>query len=115
MGGIMEEMAKGYQHIPVLLGNILEDFSPLFRDTPEKPSGPVRILDGTLGLGGHSGALLAAHPDCEILGLDRDTEAMGLAVSGFPPTAPASTPCTAVSAIFLRPSGKRAGTALTEP
>ena len=79
MGGIMEEMAKGYQHIPVLLGNILEDFSPLFRDTPEKPSGPVRILDGTLGLGGHSGALLAAHPDCEILGLDRDTEAMGLA------------------------------------
>ena len=75
----MEEMAKGYQHIPVLLGNILEDFSPLFRDTPEKPSGPVRILDGTLGLGGHSGALLAAHPDCEILGLDRDTEAMGLA------------------------------------
>ena len=75
----MEEMAKGYQHIPVLLGNILEDFSPLFRDTPQKPSGPVRILDGTLGLGGHSGALLAAHPDCEILGLDRDTEAMGLA------------------------------------
>ena len=73
----MEEMAKGYQHIPVLLGNILEDFSPLFRETPERPDGPVRILDGTLGLGGHSGALLSAHPDCEILGLDRGYRGYG--------------------------------------
>jgi len=75
----MQEQAQSYGHIPVLLQDILEDFSPLFRENQETPGKPVRILDGTLGLGGHSGALLEAHPDCEILGLDRDTEALGLA------------------------------------
>lgn len=66
--------AGEYRHKPVLLRETLEDFAPLF-----DREGPVRILDGTLGLGGHSEALLETYPRCEILGLDRDPEALALA------------------------------------
>ena len=34
------------------------------------------ILDGTLGLGGYSEAILEKFPDCNVLGIDRDTEAV---------------------------------------
>ncbi len=63
-------------HIPVLRGEVLEAFAPLF--APDG-SGQARLLDGTLGLGGHSGALLAAHPGLRLLGLDRDSAALDLA------------------------------------
>ena len=39
-----------------------------------RPGG--RYLDGTLGLGGHTEAILEAQPDCTVLGLDRDREAL---------------------------------------
>lgn len=37
-----------------------------------------RILDGTLGLGGYSEELLRRFPDSEVLGIDRDPEAVRL-------------------------------------
>lgn len=37
---------------------------------------PARLIDGTLGNGGHSALLLAANPELEILGIDRDAEAL---------------------------------------
>ena len=54
-------------HTPVLLEPILEALLPA-----------RRVIDGTLGAGGHSAALLAAGAD-ELLGLDRDPQALGLA------------------------------------
>ena len=72
--GTDRDMAR---HIPVLLQEAVQAFAPLF----ESGEGPVRLLDGTLGLGGHSQALLDLSPRCELLGLDRDTEALGIATA----------------------------------
>lgn len=58
-------------HTPVLLNEVLEFL---------KPGPGMRILDGTLGLGGHTEAMLEkAGGDLEVLGLDRDISAMDLA------------------------------------
>lgn len=46
--------------------------------------GPV-LLDGTLGLGGHTEALLAELPEVRVLGLDRDGEAMAKAKARLAP------------------------------
>lgn len=55
-------------HIPVLLNEVLDILDP-------KPHG--RYLDGTLGLAGHSSAILArAGEGSQLCGLDRDTNAL---------------------------------------
>lgn len=57
-------------HIPVLADRISELLSPAL-------SAPgATVIDGTLGFGGHSEALLAAHPDLRLVGVDRDTTAL---------------------------------------
>lgn len=58
-------------HVPVLLTEVLALLRP-------EPSG--RILDATVGLGGHAEALLEAMgPAGSLLGIDRDAEALALA------------------------------------
>ena len=42
-------------------------------------------MDATLGLGGHAEALLAASPDVELVGIDRDSEALELAARRLVP------------------------------
>jgi 16S rRNA (cytosine1402-N4)-methyltransferase len=44
-----------------------------------------RFLDATLGLGGHSEALLSARPDARVVGIDRDGEALALAAERLAP------------------------------
>lgn len=58
-----------FSHIPVLLGEVLEH---LVFD----PAKPCRLIDGTVGGGGHSAALLERYPKLELLGIDRDAAAL---------------------------------------
>ncbi|MFI5957169.1 16S rRNA (cytosine(1402)-N(4))-methyltransferase RsmH [Cryptosporangium sp. NPDC051539] len=57
-------------HRPVLLDRCLELLAPAI-------SGPgAVVVDGTLGLGGHTAAMLAAHPSLTVVGIDRDPDAL---------------------------------------
>ena len=62
-----------FPHTPVMLERIVDLFTP----TLEGP-GKV-VVDATLGMGGHSEAMLAAHPGLTLIGLDRDTDALRIA------------------------------------
>jgi 16S rRNA (cytosine1402-N4)-methyltransferase len=66
------EQAAPAGHVPVLLDRVLELLAPAL-DHP----GAV-LVDATLGLGGHSAALLRAHPHLTLVGLDRDRQALAL-------------------------------------
>ncbi|MDT5270921.1 MAG: rRNA (cytosine1402-N4)-methyltransferase [Acidobacteriota bacterium] len=57
-------------HRPVLLFEVVELLAP--------ERGGL-FVDATLGLGGHSEAILEASPDTRVLGIDRDREAIRLA------------------------------------
>jgi 16S rRNA (cytosine1402-N4)-methyltransferase len=63
----------GYRHTPVMLDRCVELLSPAL----EAP-GSVAI-DATLGMGGHTEALLAARPQARVVGIDRDADAIALA------------------------------------
>lgn len=56
------------KHEPVLLSEVLEYLEP------NRPDGT--IVDATVGLGGHSEALLERHPGIRLLAIDRDPEAL---------------------------------------
>jgi len=60
----------GFHHEPVLVREVTELM---------EPAGHGEILDGTVGGGGHSLALLERFPDCRILAVDRDPEALAAA------------------------------------
>ncbi|MBE2997364.1 16S rRNA (cytosine(1402)-N(4))-methyltransferase RsmH [Nocardiopsis sp. HNM0947] len=57
-------------HVPVMLDRIVELLAPALTEP-----GAV-LVDGTLGLGGHSEALLKACPEMRLVGVDRDTSAL---------------------------------------
>lgn len=58
-------------HISVLLNEVLEVFNGF---------SCKRFIDGTVGAGGHSAAILQAHPEIEwYLGIDQDPQALKLA------------------------------------
>jgi 16S rRNA (cytosine1402-N4)-methyltransferase len=58
------------RHVPVLLERVLALFAPALS------SRPAVLVDATLGLGGHAEALLSAHPELTLVGLDRDPAAL---------------------------------------
>lgn len=60
-------------HTPVLLERCIELLAPAL----ERPGAVV--VDATLGMGGHSEALLERFPSLHLVGLDRDTDALGIA------------------------------------
>lgn len=57
-----------FAHQPVLYREVLSFFDFGGR--------PARMIDGTLGNGGHSALLLAANPKLELIGIDRDGDAL---------------------------------------
>lgn len=67
----------GATHVPVMVGDVVAWLRP-------RPG--ARLVDATVGLGGHAAALLAAAPDTTLVGLDRDPAALaeaGRRLAGF--------------------------------
>jgi 16S rRNA (cytosine1402-N4)-methyltransferase len=60
-------------HLPVMVERVLELLEPAITG-----DAPV-LVDATVGLGGHAGALLARHPRLRLIGIDRDPAALALA------------------------------------
>lgn len=67
-------MTEPERHVPVLEHRVLELLEPVVANN----SGAV-IVDATLGLGGHSEAILRAFSEAVVVGFDRDPEALRLA------------------------------------
>jgi len=63
----MTDSDSGSIHLPVLLNEVVSFL---------RPEQGGLFIDATIGLGGHSQALLAAGGQVEILGIDRDAEAL---------------------------------------
>lgn len=63
-------MSPVKDHSPAMLAEVLD----VFRCVPPGP-----VVDATVGAGGHANALLKALSHIEIIGLDRDDEALALA------------------------------------
>ncbi|MBM9469243.1 16S rRNA (cytosine(1402)-N(4))-methyltransferase RsmH [Nakamurella sp. YIM 132084] len=61
-------------HVPVFSARVGTLLAPAFTDRPD----PV-MVDGTLGMGGHTLALLQAHPQLRVIGIDRDHQALDVA------------------------------------
>src|SRR3954454_7452660 len=68
-------------HVPVMLERVVALLAPAL-DAP----GAV-VVDATLGLGGHSEALLRRFADLRLVGLDRDPEALAVAAERLAPFA----------------------------
>ncbi|MGW4930348.1 16S rRNA (cytosine(1402)-N(4))-methyltransferase RsmH [Agromyces sp. NPDC004153] len=60
-------------HTPVMLERTVELLAPAIQQ-----EGAV-LVDATLGMGGHSRAFLERFPKLTVIGLDRDTDALGIA------------------------------------
>ena len=73
-----EQPAAGgpaHRHVPVFVGRVLELLAPAL-------SGPGAVfVDATLGMAGHAEAVLTAHPQARLVGLDRDHDALALAAA----------------------------------
>lgn len=65
-------------HTPVMLARTLELLAPAIEAAVAAGRTPV-VVDGTLGMGGHTEAMLAAHPTLVVAGIDRDPDAIRLA------------------------------------
>ncbi|MBF8255987.1 MAG: mraW [Anaerolineales bacterium] len=77
MGASLSDAGPGPQHAPVLYQQVLAALEP-------RAGG--HYIDGTLGGGGHArGILEAAGPDGELLGLDRDPQALKLTAARLEP------------------------------
>jgi 16S rRNA (cytosine1402-N4)-methyltransferase len=55
------------RHVPVLLPEVLAALAPQRGET---------YIDGTFGAGGYTGAILTEAPDCRVLAIDRDRQAI---------------------------------------
>lgn len=59
------------RHVPVMLDRVVSEFAPVV----ERIDRPV-VIDATLGLGGHTEAMLTRYPTLTVIGVDRDREAL---------------------------------------
>lgn len=62
------------RHVPVLLSRCLDLLAPAIATS----STPV-VIDATVGMGGHTMAMLERFPTLEVVGIDRDSQALAIA------------------------------------
>jgi 16S rRNA (cytosine1402-N4)-methyltransferase len=75
-------MSQAFEHEPVMAHEVVEMVAPV-------PAGLV--LDATVGSGGHAAAILEAYDELDVLGLDRDPDAVAAARSALAPFGPRAT------------------------
>ncbi len=73
-----EEVPTGDRHVPVLLERCVNLLAPAI-EAAVSAHGRAVVVDGTLGMGGHSEAILKRFPDVHLIGIDRDEQALALA------------------------------------
>src|SRR4029453_15740220 len=87
-GGNVEEQdaAKptSERHVPVLKDRCINLLAPGFEAARDRGETPI-VIDATLGMGGHSEAMLQRFPDLHLVGIDRDEEALALAGARLEP------------------------------
>jgi len=66
------------RHIPVALNRCIDLLSPSIEKAIIE-RGVATVVDATLGLGGHTHALLAKYPSAQVIGFDRDLDAIEIA------------------------------------
>ncbi len=69
-------MSKSFKHIPVMLEESLS-----FLNIKED----LTYIDATLGMGGHSKAILERYPNIKIIGIDRDSRSLEIAKENLKP------------------------------
>lgn len=69
-------MSQSYEHRPVMVDEVIA----ILGEVP-----PGAIVDATVGGGGHARALLDAHPDLSVVGLDQDPAALEAAGAALAP------------------------------
>jgi 16S rRNA (cytosine1402-N4)-methyltransferase len=74
------------RHVPVLKDRCINLLAPGFEAGRLRGETPV-VIDATLGMGGHSEAMLRRFPDLHLVGIDRDEEALALAGERLKPFA----------------------------
>ncbi|MFS0884761.1 16S rRNA (cytosine(1402)-N(4))-methyltransferase RsmH [Aeromicrobium sp. 179-A 4D2 NHS] len=79
------------RHVPVMLDRVVSEFAPVV----ERVDQPV-VVDATLGLGGHTEAMLTRYPTLTVIGIDRDREALRRAGERLAPFGDRFVPAHAV-------------------
>ncbi len=97
--------ASAQRHIPVNLERTLELLSPALTN-----DGAI-VVDATLGMGGHSFALLSRFPTLRLIGIDRDHEALAIAGERL---APFGERATLVHAVYDEIADVLAGQGIAE-
>jgi 16S rRNA (cytosine1402-N4)-methyltransferase len=69
-------VTEPFHHVPVMVEEIVE----IFRSVPAG-----WIVDATVGGGGHASRLLEARPDCRLVGIDRDPDALAATAERLAP------------------------------
>jgi len=79
MGGQQTDDSEFAGHVPVLVRRVDELLAPAIEAATASGARDVVLVDATLGMGGHTLALLRAHPGLRVIGIDRDPEALRIA------------------------------------
>ncbi|MBV8463049.1 MAG: 16S rRNA (cytosine(1402)-N(4))-methyltransferase RsmH [Acidimicrobiales bacterium] len=63
-------MSQAFEHLPVMVDEVVDELETV---------PPGLVLDATVGAGGHAAAILRQYERLQVLGLDRDPDAVGAA------------------------------------